>query len=180
LYTSYNWCTIATLERIDPMRKRSKYRPRGLIMDTMLHVTSGMKKVGSISAGTTLKIKNHAALESVRRGIGTRDDIDILIGAFNITEALAMLRIGDDWKDEIRAAQDALLAVGRRGVETGKFILRGPELTQFNLAMEIHDAQLDACTVSELEKAIEIVEAIIRSKGARPIVRGKNEKAEIG
>ena len=157
------------------MKKRSKYRPRGLIMDTMLFVSSGLKKVGSISAGTTLKIKNHTALESVRCGQGTREDVDILITAFNITEALAMMRIGDDWKDEIRAAQDALLAMGRRGVETGKFILRGPELTTFNLAMEIHDAQLDACTVSELEKAIDIVTSIVRAKVARPIIQLKAE-----
>jgi hypothetical protein len=162
------------------MKKRSKYRPRGLIMDTMLFVSSGLKKVGSISAGTTLKIKNHTALESVRCGEGTREDVDTLITAFNITEALAMMRIGEDWKDEIRAAQDALLAMGRRGVETGKFILRGPELTTFNLAMEIHDAQLDACTVSELEKAIDIVISIVRSKGARLInhlkVQHENEQ----
>lgn len=158
------------------MRKRSKYRPKGLILDTMLYVSSGMKKVGAISAGTTLKIKNHEALESVRKGEGTRQDIDTLISAFNITEALAMMRIGDDWKDEIRAAQDALLAVGRRGVETGKFILRGPELTTFNLAMEIHDAQLDACTVSELEKAIDIVNSIVRAKQARTIVETPHEQ----
>ena len=106
------------------MKKRSKYRPRGVIVDTMLFVASGMKRVGSINAGTTLKIRNHGALENVRLGSGTREDIDVLIGAFNITEALAIMRIGDDWKDEIRAAQDALLTVGRRGAETGKFILR--------------------------------------------------------
>lgn len=161
------------------MRKRSKYRPRGVIYDTMLHVTSGMKRVGALSAGTTLKIKNHASLEQVRQGLGTREDIDVLISAFNITEALALMRIGDDWKDEIRAAQDALLAVGRRGVETGKFILRGPELTSFNLAMEIHDAQLDACTVSELEKAIDFVEKIVKNKMARPIIQGTHAKEEI-
>jgi hypothetical protein len=141
----------------------------------MNYVLSGMKVVGQVSAGTTLKIKNHAALESIRTGLGTRDDIDILICAFNITEALAMMRIGDDWKDEIRAAQDALWAVGRRGAETGKFILRGPELTTFNLAMEIHDAQLDACTVAELEKAIDVVETIVKNKRARVIVEPKSE-----
>jgi hypothetical protein len=161
------------------MRKRSKYRPRGVIYDTMLHVTSGMKVVGAISAGTTLKIKNHAALEQVRQGLGTREDIDVLICAFNITEALALMRIGDDWKDEIRAAQDTLLAVGRRGVETGKFILRGPELTSFNLAMEVHDAQLDACTVSELERAIEFVEKVVKNKQARAIVQTQHAKEEI-
>jgi len=160
------------------MRKRSKYRPRGVIYDTLNYVVSGMKVVGSISSGTTLKIKNHAALESVRQGHGTREDIDVLICAFNITEALAIMRIGDEWKDEIRAAQDALLAVGRRGAETGKFILRGPELTSFNLAMEIHDAQLDACTVSELEKAMNFVEEALRKKQARPIIQKQNAKEE--
>ena len=140
-------------------------------MDTMLFVSSGLKKVGSISAGTTLKIKNHTALKSVRCGEGTREDVDTLIAAFNITEALAMMRIGDDWKDEIRAAQDALFAVGSRGAETGKFILRGPELTSLNLGMSIHDAQLEACTVAELEKAIDIVNNEIRHHRARPIIK---------
>jgi len=152
------------------MKKRSKYRPRGLILDTMLFVSSGLKRVGSVNAGTTLKIRNHGALETVRLGIGTREDIDVLIGAFNITEALSLMRIGDDWENEIRAAQDALLAVGRRGAETGKFILRGPELTIFNLAMEVHDAQLDACTIAELEAAIRMVEKTITSKRARVIL----------
>jgi hypothetical protein len=160
------------------MRKRSKYRPRGVIYDTVNYVVSGMKVVGEMSSGTTLKIKNHAALESMRQGRGTRADIDVLISAFNITEALALMRIGDDWRDEIRAAQDALLAVGRRGVETGKFILRGPELTSFNLAMEVHDAQLDACTVAELEKAMDFVQRIIKNKQARAIVQPKNARKE--
>jgi hypothetical protein len=69
--------------------------------------------------------------------------------------------------------------MGRRGVETGKFILRGPELTSFNLAMEIHDAQLDACTVAELERAIEFVEKVVKNKQARPIVQTKHAKEEI-
>lgn len=153
------------------MRKRSKYRPKGVIFDTMNPVLSGMKIVGAIGAGTTLKIKNHDALDNVRRGIATRADIDTLIAAFNITEALAKMRIGEEWKDEIRAAQDALLELGRRGAETGKFILRGPDLTLFNTAMEVHDAQLDACTVSELEKAIDYVAAIVSAKQARVIIK---------
>ena len=161
------------------MRKRSKYRPKGVILDTMAHVKSGMKRVGTIAPGTTLKIKNHDALDKVRRGVATRQDIDTLIDAFNITEALAMMRIGDDWRNEIRAAQDALLELGRRGAETGKFILRGPDLTLFNTVMELHDAQLDACTVAELEKSIDIVNEILRQKKARLIVEKKNVEKEI-
>ena len=153
------------------MRKRSKYRPKGVIRDPMSHVISGMKKVGDLSSGTTLMIMNHDALENVRKGLAQRKDIDVLIAAVNMAEALIRMRIGDDWRDEIRAAQDALFAVGSRGVETGKFILRGPELTSLNLGMEIHDAQLEACTVAELERAIDIVHNEIRHHRARPIIK---------
>jgi uncharacterized small protein (DUF1192 family) len=153
------------------MRKRSKYRPKGVIRDPMSHVISGMKKVGDLSSGTTLMIMNHDALDRARRGLAERRDLDVLIAAVNMAEALVRMRIGDDWKDEIRAAQDALFAVGSRGVETGKFILRGPELTSLNLGMEIHDAQLEACTVAELERAIDIVHNEIRHHRARPIIK---------
>jgi hypothetical protein len=155
------------------MRKRSKYRPKALIPDPLSYVLGGMKKVGSISAGTDLMIKNHSCLDAIRRGEATRDDIDVVIAALNMTEALALMRIGEDWQVEIRAAQDALYAVGSRGAETGKFILRGPELNSLNLGMEIHDAQLAVCTVAELEKAIDLVRKTIVAKKARPIIKRK-------
>jgi hypothetical protein len=159
------------------VRKRSKYRPKGVILDPINHVLSGMKRVGDISAGTTLMLRNHTALEQVRKGEGTRQDVDMLIDAMNVTEGLAWLKIGEDWHPEIRAAQDALLELGRRGAETGRFILRGPELTALNLGMEIHDAQLEACTIGELEKAMDLVTKLIRAGKARPIVR-KERNAE--
>ena len=155
------------------MRKKSKYRPRGVIRDPIAYAIKGVQRVASLPEGTDLMIKNHSALESIRTGAADRGDLDVLISALNITEALAMLRIGEEWRSEIRAAQDALFAVGSRGAETGKFILRGPELTALNVGMEIHDAQLQACTVSELERAMSIVTNTIRSKKARTIVQRK-------
>lgn len=159
------------------MRKRSKYRPKPVFVDPVSHVLSGMKRVGSIGAGVTLMIRNHTALEDVRRGQGTRDDIDILIAALNMAEALAVLNYGRDWADEIRAAQDALLGLGTRGAETGKFVLRGPELTALNLGMQIHDAQLEACTVVDLEKAMDYVTQCIRNGKARSMVRKEKDDA---
>jgi len=153
------------------MRKRSKYRPKALIPDPLSYVLSGMKTVGSISAGTDLMIKNHSCLDALRRGEATRHDVDVVIAALNMTEALALMHIGEDWQVEIRAAQDALFAVGSRGAETGKFILRGPELNSLNLGMEIHDAQLAVCTVAELERAIALVHKTISAKKARAIIR---------
>ena len=72
---------------------------------------------------------------------------------------------GTEYSAEIRAGQDALLAVARRE----RFILKPEELNALNLAMEVHDAQLDVCTVVQLERAIDIVQEDIIHKRARSI-----------
>jgi hypothetical protein len=153
------------------MRKRSKYRPKPIIPDTMTWVRAGMKKVDEISAGTTLKIRNHDAMNNLRMGTAARRDIDALIDALNITEALANRGIGEDWKPEIRAAQDAILDLARRGVANSfRFVARGPELVALNLVMEVHDAQLETVTVKQLETAMADVMESLRLKKMRPIV----------
>jgi mRNA degradation ribonuclease J1/J2 len=154
------------------MRKRSKYKPKGVRLDNMLWVTSGMKKVSQVEdAGVMLKIKNHMAMANLVQGRGTREDVDMMIAAMNVTEAFAIHGKGKDWKPEIRAAQDALVTMARRGVERGdKFIFMGEEMQAINLAMEVHDVQLDEATVSELEQALQLVEREVRAKRARAIV----------
>lgn len=153
------------------MRKRSKYKPKGVRLDVMAWVKSGMLPVSQVQdAAINLKIKNHAALAAITQGKAVRDDLDVLIAAMNVTEALARNNIGKDWATEIRAAQDAVVSMARRGLERGdRFLFTGPELTAVNLAMEVHDAQLDACTVAELEKALHLVEQEIKHKRARAI-----------
>lgn len=162
------------------MRKRSKYRPKPVLADPLNHVLGGFKRISTLSEGTTLMIKNHDAMDRLRRGEADRDAIDLLIAAFNIAEALMRLppslgTVGEEYKVEIRAAQDALFAVGSRGAETGKFILGGPELIALNLGLEVHDAQLEACTVAQLEVAIDIVAEEIRNRRARVIKERKKD-----
>ena len=153
------------------MRKKSKYKPKGVRTDALNWVLSGLKPFSTVDYSTTLRIKNHAAMDTLRRGDATIADIDILIGAFNMCEAYVMLRpeLGADWADEIKAGLDALHAVGKRGVESGRFILKANELKAMNLVMEIHDAQLDNTTVNDMEKAMDIVTKEYRAKRMRPI-----------
>lgn len=153
------------------MRKRSRYRPKGVIIDTMKWVQAGMKKVDQIGAGTTLKIRNYDAMNNLRLGKAERRDIDAIIDAMNVAEALCKRGTGGDWLTEIQAAQDNLLVLARRGVANDhKFIVRGEELKALNLGMEVHDAQLDAVTVRELEIAMQDVMENLRLKKMRPIV----------
>jgi hypothetical protein len=151
------------------MRKRSKYKPKGVRLDNMAWVQSGLRRVEDVSASATIKIRNHDAMNTLRLGNATKAEIDIIIAALNIAEALARRGVGSDWLPELRTAQDALLTLARRGL-TSRFIVRADELTALNLAMEIHDAQLEAVTVKQLETAMEFVAETVRLKKARSIV----------
>lgn len=152
------------------MRKRSRYRPKGVITDTISHVLGGFRRVQDTDSAVTLKIKNHQALASMVQGSGNRDDIDILIAAMNVAEALAITaELGDEYRAEITAAQDAIYTMSRRGLAKNRFLFTGPEMQAMNLGMEVHDAQLDACTVGQLEKALAFVGREIRAKRAREI-----------
>ena len=152
------------------MRKRSSYRPKGVILNTIGHVLGGFAPVREHGKATTLKIKNHQALASMVAGTGSRDDIEILIAAMNVAEALAITAdLGDGYRPEITAAQDAIYSMGQRGLAKNRFLFTGPELTAMNLGMEIHDAQLDACTVGQLERALNFVARELRARRARAI-----------
>ena len=155
------------------MRKKSSYKPRGVRYDNMSWIMAGLKKVGTLpTAGVTLKLKNHEALDSILKGQGTKDHVDVLIAALNMSEALIRVRdeLGRDWSSEIKAAQDAVRTMGKRGVERGSFGFTGPEMNAMKFFMDLHDAQLDECTVQEMERALFIVSEEIRLKKARPIV----------
>jgi hypothetical protein len=155
------------------MKKKSKYKPKGVRYDNLSWIIAGMKKVGTLpTAGVALKLKNHEALDSILTGQGTRDHVDVLIAAVNMSEALIRVRedLGRDWAQEIREAQDAIYTMGKRGFEKNSFVFTGPEMTAVKLVMDLHDAQLDDCSVKEMEQALFIVEEEIRLRKARPIV----------
>lgn len=154
------------------MRKRSKYRPRPVILDTMAYVMSGMQSMSSMKDQlVSLQLKNHLALEALRLGTAVKDDIDTLINAFNITEALAKADIGAEYAKEIKEAQDALFDCAKRGVDMNyRFIVKGPELKAINFVMQLHDFQLEASTVKDIELATDYVTKTIINKRARAII----------
>lgn len=154
------------------MRKRSKYKPKGIRLDNLAWVSSGLKRVGSLpTAGVDLKLKNHEALESILKGNATRDHVGMIIAAFNIAEALYHVNpaLGEDWADEIRAAQDAVYTMSRRSLTLNNFVFNAAEMAAVKLGMLVHNQQLDDCTVREMELAIDYVEARLKSKQARVI-----------
>lgn len=159
------------------MRKRSRYKPKGVRLDNMSWVTSGFEKVTSrADANVALRAKNHAAMYALAHGTATRSDLDVIIAALNMACAFSNVedRFGADWRDEIAAAHKAMVNMCRRGVDRGdRFICTGAELTSINLAMEIHDAQLDAARIADLDKAIEVVNKLVATGRTTVIVEAR-------
>lgn len=92
------------------MRKKSKYKPKGVRLDNLSWIKAGFQKVGNLpKAGVGLKLKNHIALDAIMKGEADRTHIDDMIAAFNISEALYRVNpdLGRDYAKEIRDAQDA-------------------------------------------------------------------------
>lgn len=140
------------------MRKRSAYKPRPRIANPMAYV---MESVSFVSGQTTfirdLHIRNHLAMTALTQGKAARPDMDLLIAMNNVVEALWRLGYGKGYEDVLKHGSAALLAVARRGAESGRFVLKSEEMNALNTLMDLHDAQMNAITISDLDKAIAII-----------------------
>ena len=152
------------------MRKRSKYRPKPVLQNPLGYVLESITPVSQHDSYLVdLKIKNHGAMTALTRGLATRQDIDVLIPAVNIVEALYRMGFGRDYFPEVRAGLDALFEVGVRGAESGRFVLKASEMDALNTVMELHDAQLEVITVKDVDNALKLVMEDFRQKRMRAI-----------
>lgn len=136
------------------MRKRSSYRPRPVILDTLNWVKSGFKPLVSVAdENVKLRLRNRMALDAVMHGEATATDLNTLIAVSNMATALSR-KHGADWKEEIRAAADAIEAMQVRYAKWQKVQATKAELEVVELMFRIHDAQLDASRINDLEQAI--------------------------
>ena len=153
------------------MRKRSKYRPKGLIMNPIAYVMEGMIPVAKHEGFLIdLKIKNHMALASLTQGRATRSDMDDLIAMGNVTEALSRMGFGKEHGDITQGGLNALHAVGKRGAAINRFTLRAEEMGALNTLMELHDAQMEVITIKDMEQGLKLVNEEFRQRKMRTIV----------
>lgn len=153
------------------MRKRSKYKPKHVLLNPMGFVMESISPVASHkSFMLDLKIKNHGAMNTLTKGVAKHADIDMLIAMVNMTEAFARLGFGKDYSDVVRDGLQALRDVGKRGAVSGSFVLKAHEMNALNTVMELHDAQMDVVTLSDMEKAIALVREEYRLRKMTPIL----------
>ena len=140
------------------MRKKSKYKPRPVILDTMNWVRNGFRPLNDVGdEAIKLRLKYHTALEALISGEANSIDMDTLINACNMTMALKHHGFGDEYQDIAMAGTCAIEAIRNRLNRWGKVQATAKELEQIKAMMELHDAQLDIVRINDLEQAIKTV-----------------------
>lgn len=143
-------------------------------MNPMAYVIESMTPVAKHDTYLVdLKIRNHMAMTNLTQGKATRTDMDDLIAMGNVTEALFRMGFGKEHGDITQEGLNALHAVGKRGAESGRFILRSEEMRALNTLMELHDAQMDVITIKDMERGLKLVDEEFRQRKMRPIVEKK-------
>ena len=113
-----------------------------------------------------LQIKNSSAMTALLQGRANKRDVDTLIDMSNIVEALQRKGFGRDYADVAVDGREAILKIVWRAVDKLRFVPTGPEIQALNRLMELHDAQMEAITVKDLEEAIVLAKRLIKDKHA--------------
>lgn len=154
------------------MRKRSRYRPKGIIPNPLAYVMESLKPVARHESYLLdLKIKNSQAMVALLRGDATKRDMDILIAMSNIVEALWHLGFGKEYKDVTIEGRTAILNIVHRAVTTKRFVPTGEQVRSLQTLMELHDAQMDVITIKDMERALTYAHEQMRLKKATVLPR---------
>jgi hypothetical protein len=159
------------------MRKRSKYRPKKVLVNPLGYVIEGLAPIAQHGDHLLkLKLQHHMAMANLTQGKATRYDMDVLINMGNMSEALYRMGFGTEYASVIASGMPSLLAVCRRGAETNRFILRSEEMRALNELIELHDAQMEVVTVNDVDKAVLIIERERRDKRTELVIDKKEKK----
>ena len=153
------------------MRKRSRYTPKPVRLDTMAYVSESIEPIASrTSFYTTLNLKNMSALDSLGKGTATKLEADVVIEALNVCEAYCMMNVGREYRQDVLNALSALQDVCVRSLtQEGKFICQDNEFELIQAGFDVHAAQLEVATIGSLETAIKLVFSTLKAKRAKVI-----------
>jgi hypothetical protein len=141
------------------MRKKSKYKPKPVILDAMSHVKLGVTKITAFTTGLlNLKIKSHGYMLDLVEGRATKDDVIMLMQSVNVAAAIAKNGVGEDHIDEFVESQQALVDIVAYGdAHNGQYVGRPQQLAAISRSLQIHDAQLGHITVADFDDAVKYV-----------------------
>ena len=149
-------------------RKKKKYRPIPVLQSPVEYVLESVRKIDhTIPEVQALRYAVHDAAVKLTKGQAVRRDMEQLIAASNMVEALlATTDLGADVYADVAAdGKQALTSICRRD----KFVAKGVELTAINEMLVLHDTLLETISLGELTAAVVYVKKQIQHGKAEVI-----------
>lgn len=137
------------------MRKRSRYKPKPVLVDPVAFVVEGSTLLADHGGyALSWKLKNNQAFASLMRGQASKMDMDTLAAVHNITEGLLVTLGGRDVDGTVARSAVAIIDICARAGEGKNLAMRAEEMQAMRDLMSLHDELVDVVTVGQFEKAL--------------------------
>ena len=145
-------------------KPRKKYRPKKSLVDPVGYVTESLTPLPEQDTYVRdLNLRTHSAMRSLVRGSATKDDMDAILSAHNITHALLVTQKLTDVDQVILKSEAALYALTDRAKVMGRYVLKALELQTLNDLIALHDDFMGVITVGHMETAIKFAKAELKA-----------------
>lgn len=136
-------------------KPRKRYRPKPVIVNPVEYVRESVKPLAAHGSYVVdWSLKNHAAFGSLLQGRATKTELDVLVAARNICEAIAVTRKGRDDHGTLARSAVALIDICARANQGKGTAMRAPEMQAMRDLMATHDDLLAKINVKEFEDAL--------------------------
>ena len=145
-------------------KPRKKYRPKPVYANPLDFVLESVRPL--TEHGNYLlewKLRNHLAFESLMKAQANQRDLDNLIAARNICEALVHTLDGKDIDGTLTRSAVALIEIHQRASEGKGTAMRAAEIQAMRDMMQFHDELLDAVTVGQFDAALQYARREIKA-----------------
>ena len=145
------------------MKKSSKRTPRPVKATAFLSVINGFKPLSQEDKQYLFK-KAISSINSMQFGVNlSAADFTCISDMLNISLLLAEKNIGREYLAEMYEAREAMQEVKQRYIKTSALGFKGAELQAVKVALTIHQAQIDICTLKEFSDAFDEQERRIKA-----------------
>jgi hypothetical protein len=157
------------------MKKRSKYRPRGVALDAWKIAMQGSMRL-SVEDQLRASMPVRAAVERAAKSQQSKEDWRDIFDAMNLIEAMAHVGvIKDGAREFVEAHQETIVSIMDRHRATGSNVLRPAEVDMLRELSATWAQVLEVCTHRELFAAQERVVRKVRNA----LAQGSNGSVRV-
>lgn len=139
------------------MRKRGKQFKGKKDRNAVMRILSKNKPMDN-SHQLNVGLAYYEAFKSLCSLDAKEEDFHTLAFAINISLILIEMGYGEEWIDQIKAAQAGLMRCLKRSIDSGKWGLDGDAMTALRIGMELQDEQLKIAKQPEIAQALKILQ----------------------